>query len=239
VPLDPEFWRLAARFVAFIGEETGLGVIVCDGKAVIRQASVAARVGKTHPPSVRILGDEADETQVTAEEAARHPNVREGYVCPIEVGGARVGTFGISGPLPVARPMARVAAAVLASWLKEAEHEHALADTAARVVATSQELSGSLGSEGALAKAATARREAASRLAAERLAALEAAALGSPGLSALAREAAAAVRELDEAGRQAGGEAARLVDTLRDAAGLLEGLRQALADRALRPRPDR
>jgi hypothetical protein len=132
-PLDDAFWNVAGRFLGFVARETGLTGIVCDGSGRIVRAADPMRIGKTHAGAVRILRDGADEAAVTAMEAARDPNVREGCSCPIVVDGRRVGTFGVTGPLALTRPLARVAASVLATRVREHESRARL-DAAVREV---------------------------------------------------------------------------------------------------------
>jgi len=116
---------------------------------------------------------EVDEVFVTAEEAAQDAKIKEGYNCPIVVGGRRVGTFGIAGPMELSRPMSRVAAAVLSSWLKELEHQQALAGTTAQVGRALDALTGKVASAAEIAHGALRRTEAASSAAGERLAAVD------------------------------------------------------------------
>jgi methyl-accepting chemotaxis protein len=71
---------------------------------------------------------------VTDEEAARDPRMKPGCSVPITIGGRRVGTFGLTGPLDVAQPLTRVASAVLASWLDEQRRQSALKHSADEVL---------------------------------------------------------------------------------------------------------
>jgi len=171
--IDQQFWKLAARFVDFVYGETKLPLIVCDNQGVIREAVVKSRIGTAHAGAQRLVRGEVDEVFVTAEEAAANPNVKEGYNCPIVVGGRRLGTFGIAGPLEISRPMARVAAAVLSSWLKELEQQQALSQTAGQVVDALETISAKLTSAAEVSRATLARTESASQVAAERLAAVD------------------------------------------------------------------
>lgn len=184
---DQDFWRLAARFVDFVNRETGLALIVCDEQGVIREAVVRSRVGTTHAGAQRILRGEVDEAFVTAEEAARDPKVKEGYNCPIVIDGRRVGTFGIAGSLELSRPMARVAAAVLSSWLKELEGQRALAAATARVMEALQALSAELAEARTQAEASKGSARAASATATERLASADEALRGVQDLSQQSR----------------------------------------------------
>lgn len=184
---DQDFWRLAARFVDFVNRETGLPIIVCDEQGVIREAVVKSRLGTTHAGAQRILRGEVDEAFVTAEEAARDPKVKEGYNCPILVDGARVATFGIAGPLELSRPMARVAAAVLSSWLKELERQRALAEATGQVMDALRALGGELGHAEAQARTTQEQARTASSTAGERLTSADEALRGVQDLSQQSR----------------------------------------------------
>ena len=184
---DQDFWRLAARFVDFVSRETGLALIVCDDQGVIREAVVKSRVGSTHAGAQRILRGEVDEVFVTAEEAARDPKIKEGYNCPILLDGQRVGTFGIAGSLEISRPMARVAAAVLGSWLKELERQRALAAATGHVIEALQALGGELAQARALAETSSGQARAASATAGDRLASADEALRGVQDLSQQSR----------------------------------------------------
>jgi methyl-accepting chemotaxis protein len=166
---DRDYWQLAARFVDFVHKETGLLTIVCDEQGIIRQAVVKARIGTPHAGAARIMRDQVDEVFVTAEDAARDPKVKEGYNCPIIHDGRRIGTFGIAGPLEVTRPMARVSAAVLASWLKELEQQRALGAATGQVLQALTALSEELAAAEGSAKATLASVTSASGTAGERL----------------------------------------------------------------------
>jgi len=141
-PHDPAFWDVAGRFLAFVAREAGQPGIMCDGAGVIVRASDPKRIGTTHAGAVRILRDALDEAVVTTEEAARNPDVREGCSCPIVVDGRRVGTFGVTGPLSLTRPIARVASSVLATRVREHESRALLETAAAEVFAAVDALSG-------------------------------------------------------------------------------------------------
>jgi methyl-accepting chemotaxis protein len=184
---DGDYWKLAARFVEFVRKETGLLVIVCDAEGVIRQAVVKARIGTLHAGAQRIMRGQADEVFVTAEDAAKDPKVKEGYNCPILHDGRRIGTFGIAGPLEVTRPMARVSAAVLASWLKELEQQRSLGSATGQVLAALESLSDDLAAAEGSAKATLSSVTAASSTAGEKLASADEALRGVHGISQQSR----------------------------------------------------
>jgi putative sugar diacid recognition protein len=119
----PGFLQQAERFVDLLRRETGFQVVVCDASGTIVAATLHKRIGQAHPGALKLLRGTADEYAVTAEDVVAEPTMREGLNCPIVVGGQRVGTFGIAGPLVVARPLARLAARILSSALEQAPAE--------------------------------------------------------------------------------------------------------------------
>jgi sugar diacid utilization regulator len=121
---------IAERFLALVGKESGCPIIVCDERGVIVCATVRSRIGTAHAGAQRIMSGEVAEYQVTAEEAEQNPLVKEGYNCPMVVDGKRVGTFGVAGKLEVSRPLGRVAALVLSTWIREAQQSAAIRQAA-------------------------------------------------------------------------------------------------------------
>jgi len=169
MPLDKAFLAVAERFLRHLNETTGLPVILCDETGTIVRATVRSRIGDAHAGAQRILRGEVDEAFVTAEEAAANPAVKEGCNCPIAVGGRRVGTFGVAGPMEVSRPVARIASSVLAGWLRETRQRAAVEAASAEAGAATRALSGRLEaaaaeSARALEELAASAREAAARL---------------------------------------------------------------------------
>lgn len=140
--MHPDLQALARRFLDFVYRETRLPMIVCDERGLIVQAVDRKRVGTPHAFAQRILGGEADELFVTAEDAARDPRMKEGCNCAITVDGERVGTFGLAGPIELARPLTRIASAVIASWIKEHRQQAALRRAADTVLAGVRDVSG-------------------------------------------------------------------------------------------------
>lgn len=139
---DQDFRAIAERFLDLVSKESGHPMIVCDERGVIVCATVRSRIGTPHAGAQRIMSGEVAEYQVTAEEAEANPLIKEGYNCPMVVDGKRVGTFGIAGNLAVTRPLGRVAAIVLATWLREASQREAIRDAADRAWDTVEKLSG-------------------------------------------------------------------------------------------------
>jgi hypothetical protein len=173
MPLDVAILSLADRFLTSISRETGCPMIVCDDDARIVRATDRSRIGQVHAGAQRILRGEADEWFVTAEEAASNPKVKEGWNAPIVVDGRRIATFGIAGPLALAKPLARVSALVFASWVKESRHEQALRDTADRVFGAVGALVERARAAELAASGAAAASDAAGRSAHDRLASAE------------------------------------------------------------------
>ena len=227
---DQDYWQIAARFVDFVHKETGLATIVCDEQGTIRQAVAKARIGTPHAGAIRILREGVDEVFVTAEEAARDPKVKEGYNCPIVHDGRRIGTFGIAGPLEVTRPMARISAAVLASWLNELEQQRALSSATAQVLQALEALAGDLAAAEGSAQATLARVSTASGTAEAKLGSADEALRGVHAISQQSRMLAInASVEATRAGDQgrAFGVIARemltLADDARSASGQIQG----------------
>jgi len=231
---DRDYWQLAARFVEFVNKETGLLVIVCDEAGTIRQAVVRSRIGTLHAGAQRIMRDQADEVFVTAEEAARDPKVKEGYNCPIIHDGKRIGTFGIAGPLEVTRPMARVSAAVLASWLKELEQQRTLAAATGQVLEALQALGADVRAAEGSAKATLASVSAASSTAGEKLATADEALRGVHGISQqsrmLAINASVEATRAGDQGRAFGVIAREMLTLADDARGASAQIQGSLKD---------
>jgi len=117
--MDADLRELAREFLTFVHGVAKQPLIVCDDVGSIIEAVDRERIGTTHAAAQRILRGEADEIYVTEAEAALDPRMKPGVNVPIVVDGKRVGTFGLTGPREVAQPIVRIAAAVLASWIKE------------------------------------------------------------------------------------------------------------------------
>lgn len=115
--------ELAAELVQFIKGKTGYNMIICNETGtIIADCLGGVRVGSIHGGAQKIVRGLMDEYTVTAEEAAQNQNVKEGYSCLIAADGARIGTFGITGPIEVVRPLTQVGAAVVAARVQEDFH---------------------------------------------------------------------------------------------------------------------
>ena len=111
---------LAQELVSFVKGKTGYDMIICNETgAIIADTFGGARIGKVHAGAQKIVQGLAHEYAVTAQEAAANTNVKEGYSCLIEVEGERVGTFGITGPIDVVKPLTLVAATIVGYRVRE------------------------------------------------------------------------------------------------------------------------
>jgi uncharacterized protein YukE len=154
---------LARRFLEFVYRETKLPMIVCDETGTIVQAVDKKRIGTKHAFARRILDGEADELFVTADDVARDPRMKEGCNTVIRIDGERAGTFGLAGPVEVARPLTRIASAVLVSWVHEARQQAALRQAAEQVLSGVQTVSARADGASAAATAVTELMTSASR----------------------------------------------------------------------------
>jgi len=115
--------EMAQQLVEFVSGETGYNMIVCDTDGVIIGDKARERFGVRHEGAARIMRGELDSIAVTREEAERSDGkMREGYNIVIKVDDERIGTFGIAGPLEVVKPIAKIAAAVIAARIQESRH---------------------------------------------------------------------------------------------------------------------
>ncbi|WDP88452.1 MAG: PAS domain S-box protein [Desulfobacter sp.] len=124
--LSEKIRDITGEFMAEIHRETGLPVLIYDAGGMIVQAVDQSRIGNIHPGAEKIMKGLSQEYAVTPEEAAGDPLVLEGYNCPIYYEDKIVGGFGITGPLAVAKPLARVAARMIDLWLADVNLQEAL-----------------------------------------------------------------------------------------------------------------
>ena len=124
--LSTKIVAMTERLMSRVYSETGFPVLIYDDKGVILRATDSSRVGDLHDGARKIMEGLVDEYAVSAGEAAVNPQVREGYSCPIVVGGKRVGGFGITGSLEIAKPLARVAVQMVDAWIKDIGHQEQL-----------------------------------------------------------------------------------------------------------------
>ncbi|MDD4600278.1 MAG: methyl-accepting chemotaxis protein [Negativicutes bacterium] len=111
---------LAGELVQFIKGKTGYNMIICnDTGTIVADCLGGVRIGTVHSGAKRIVQGLIDDCAVTAEEAAKDSSVKEGFSCMIEADGKRIGSFGITGPIEIVKPLAQVGATVVSARVKE------------------------------------------------------------------------------------------------------------------------
>ena len=126
--------EMAQQLVEFVSGETGYNMIVCDTNGVIIGDKARERFGVRHEGAARIMRGEFDSIAITREEAERsNGKMREGYNIVIKVDGERIGTFGIGGPLETVKPIAKIAAAVIAARIHETRHLDTIREVAGEI----------------------------------------------------------------------------------------------------------
>ena len=114
---------IAQHIVKFIHEKSGFSVIVCDDTGTIIADSAQTRIGVHHKGSQTILTTTCDSVAITAAEAEADVTgrIKEGFNIAIEVEGAKIGTFGIAGPLSNVQPVASIATGLVIMMLRDEE----------------------------------------------------------------------------------------------------------------------
>lgn len=139
--------QVANKIVDFIYQESSYHSIVCDRTGMIIADSARVRVGVVHKGSQAILTTDKDTAVVTAEEAERSEGkLKEGLSLAIKQSGDKIGSFGIAGPLDIITPIAKVAAGMVVTTVKEEELKELIQDQV-------------IGLNGALEQAASALQE--------------------------------------------------------------------------------
>lgn len=121
--------QVANKIVDFIYQESSYHSIVCDRTGMIIADSARVRVGVVHKGSQAILTTDKDTAVVTAEEAERSEGkLKEGLSLAIKQSGDIIGSFGIAGPLNIITPIAKVAAGMVVTTVKEEELKQLIQD---------------------------------------------------------------------------------------------------------------
>lgn len=114
--------EIAFNIVDFIYQQSGYHSIVCDKSARIIADSARQRNGVIHLGSQKILTGHEDEATVTPEEAAQSGGTsKEGFSIAIKHNNIKIGSFGIAGSLAIVTPIARVAAGMVVTRLRDEE----------------------------------------------------------------------------------------------------------------------
>ncbi|MBU3953681.1 MAG: response regulator [Proteobacteria bacterium] len=124
--LSSKIIAITERFMAQVFMETGFPVLIYDDKGVIIRATDQSRVGDLHGGARKIMAGLVEEYAVTAQEASVNPLVREGYSCPILVEGKKLLGFGITGPLDLAKPIARVSIQMMNALIADIRRQEQL-----------------------------------------------------------------------------------------------------------------
>jgi len=131
--LSDGFWELAECLVDYVHRETGFKTIVCDERGIITRAFDKTRIGNLHAGAQKILTTHTNEIAISHEEELRNPLVKEGVNCAIVIDGEKVATCGIGGELRIVQPLVRIAALLMALWVKQMQQRDLLRDTAKTV----------------------------------------------------------------------------------------------------------
>lgn len=127
--------QIALEIVDKIHVLTGYNSIVCDKNGIIIGAAVRERIGKPHAGAQAILADKCEEYGVSADEAAKNPNVKEGVSLPIKLHGKKIGTFGITGTIEIVRPFCAVCADTVSVKVREMAQKKTITDLVGRITA--------------------------------------------------------------------------------------------------------
>ncbi|MFH1155273.1 MAG: PAS domain S-box protein [Pseudomonadota bacterium] len=118
--------KMMEQFMTVVSSETGFPVNIFDNRGYIIRSTDRSRIGNFHAGAKKIVRGSLDEYAVTEGEAARDPLIKEGYNCCIIVGGRKMGAFGITGPLAAVKPLSKIAARMINSWINELEYQEKL-----------------------------------------------------------------------------------------------------------------
>jgi sugar diacid utilization regulator len=114
--------EIAQKIVSFIYENSSYHGIVSDATGTIIADSSGKRVGITHQGHQRILTTGIKEIEVSkADEAASEGRQKEGFNLAIIIQGEKIGCFGLAGPVKIVEPIARVAAGMVVTYVRDAE----------------------------------------------------------------------------------------------------------------------
>lgn len=136
--------NLAHRIVDLIYSESGFHGIVCDPSGKIIADSAKKRIGMVHNGALRIMTTPIHEIAVTKEDEENSQGQREGFNIAIRLEGQKVGTFGIAGPLETVTPVAKVAAGMIASTMRDEELKGTLREQVERLGQALEQAAGAI-----------------------------------------------------------------------------------------------
>ncbi|HHY25912.1 MAG TPA: chemotaxis protein [Desulfitobacterium dehalogenans] len=128
---------IANKIVEFIYEQSGYHSIVCDPSARIIADSAKTRLGVVHRGSQKILTGNQDTAVVTAVDAEQSGgSLKEGFSLAIKLNGAKIGSFGIAGPLAIVTPIAKVATGMVITTIRDEEIKDTIRDQVQNLTAS-------------------------------------------------------------------------------------------------------
>jgi len=120
---------IAENIVKFIYENSTYHAIVGDETGTIIADSAGKRIGVVHQGHRTILTTDVKEIAVSKEdELASGGSQKEGYNIGILHDGKLVGCFGIAGPVEIVKPIAKVAAGMVSTMLRDEQIKKNLRD---------------------------------------------------------------------------------------------------------------
>ncbi|NLI90750.1 MAG: chemotaxis protein [Peptococcaceae bacterium] len=114
--------EIAQRIVSFIYDNSSYHGIVSDPTGTIIADSAGKRIGVFHKGHQRIMTTNIMEIEVSKEdEIASGGNQREGFNLAITAQGEKIGCFGLAGPVDIVKPIAKVAAGMVVTMVRDEE----------------------------------------------------------------------------------------------------------------------
>lgn len=112
---------IANNIINFIYEASGYHGIIGDENGIIIADSAGQRAGVLHEGHKKILTTAINEIRITKEDEAVQTGVKEGFNIAIQADGEKIGCFGLAGPVDIVTPIARVAAGVVSTMVRDEE----------------------------------------------------------------------------------------------------------------------
>lgn len=108
-----------------ITAETSCNIIICDSSGEIIEATQTERIGRKHMGAIKIMSGEADEAAITPAQETYYrglgadTDTRAGYNYLIAIEGKRVGSLGVAGDPEYLKPIVRIAAKTISTYINE------------------------------------------------------------------------------------------------------------------------
>jgi len=114
--------EIAERIVSFIYDNSSFHGIVSDPTGTIIADSAGRRVGVFHKGHHRIMTSNIQEIAVTKEdEVSSGGDQKEGFNIGITAQGEKIGCFGLAGSIEIVKPIAKVAAGMVVTMVRDEE----------------------------------------------------------------------------------------------------------------------